>query len=137
WENRFFVNGKPGVGDYQINVQTNHIAITFAFWTSAIRIIETEQMRVWLQKLYAIQFEAVVEGMDFPGGNFFDFQFPISLKKSSLYRIRQTIKKIFIIFGHDSIYDKTNVFSFFSLKVGFVDAHYFLVKFYSTVALLK
>src|SRR5690606_19683890 len=95
--NGIFINRQSGVGYNQIFVNTNHIAVSVANRASSVRIIKTEQMNVWFEKIYAVFGKMITEIVLFSGFVILNHAIAFAFIKSNLYRICQTIVKIFVM----------------------------------------
>src|SRR5690606_18328797 len=60
-EDGVLVDRKSRIWDHQVFIYSNNVPITLALGAGTVRVIETEEVSVWLQECYSVQFELIAE----------------------------------------------------------------------------
>src|SRR5690606_24599898 len=102
-KNGILKNGESRIGNYQILINANYIAISFTDRTSTIRVVKAKQMDIWFQKHNPICLKAIVEFCYGIGRKLLNINLALALKKSHFYSIGKSMIKILIISGDNSV----------------------------------
>src|SRR5690606_25014517 len=131
------VNRKRCIRDDKIRIDSNHIAVSLANRTRAVRIVETEKVNVRLQEGQCIQFKRTAEQIFLFRIVAFEDTHALPFVECGLDSIGQTVVKALVILNNNTIEDEKHVFRLERTVFYFVQSDHFAAGQNTRIALLK